>query len=151
MFFFCFNRKVTFFFAGLTFCFIWGLVALLLPSAHTCIYDARWIMFNNNNSSNKTLQAYVKLSPVVIVVTLQCVQRSMYVSECMFQMTFLGNLFFLFSFVFLLSFTVQEPQVSQCELYYSEGLDIPSPFIDFRYAKLIRATRLQAGYIWCRG
>lgn len=78
--FFFFNRKVAIFFCRADFGFIWGLVALLLPSAHTCIYDARWIMYNNN-STNETI---CKLSPVVIVVPLQCVQRSMYVSECTF-------------------------------------------------------------------
>lgn len=57
-------------------------------------------------------------------------------------MNFLGNLFVLFCFFvyfFLIIYSLGATGV-QCELYYSEGLDIPSSFIDFRYAKLTRAS-----------
>lgn len=50
--------------------FLLGLVALLLPSAHTfLLYELWWnYITNNNNNTNKTI---CKQSPVVIVVTLQ--------------------------------------------------------------------------------
>lgn len=45
---------------------------------------------------------------------------------------------FCFVFIFII-YSLGAASV-QCELYYSEGLDIPSSFIDFRNAKLIWAS-----------
>lgn len=131
-------EKSHLFFCRADFDFIWGLVALLLPSAHTCIYDAKGGLCSTTTAPTKR---YVKLSPVVIVVTLQCAKVYvciwMYVLDEFFGKPFCFLLFFCFFFLIIYSLGATGVQ---CELYYSEGLDIPSSFIDFRYAKLTRAS-----------
>lgn len=108
-----------------------GLVALLLPSAHTFLLDESWwnyiyiYILNNNNNTNKTI---CKQSPVVIVVTLQ-VCAKVYVCIWMYVLEdFLETFFVFYLFIDSLGATGVH-----CELY-SEGLDIPS-FIDFRNAE----------------
>lgn len=128
------RRFVTIFFFFFFLCradLFLGLVALLLPSAHTFLLDESWwnyiyiYILNNNNNTNKTI---CKQSPVVIVVTLQ-VCAKVYVCIWMYVLEdFLETFFVFYLFIDSLGATGVH-----CELY-SEGLDIPS-FIDFRNAE----------------